>query len=167
MVEETYGQFLIRRVNEIVEDVVMALPADDDDGAEVIPFPQTLLYGDEGRKELLEGEVYADWAALLPDLAGRMAKEGVLLVLSALPTVGIQIQDPLFALIADLNASFYARGYLVGLLAGADGAPDNDEMDDYLLRVQVDVDNQITALEDLDVEGLGIEFTFTDEGETE
>lgn len=150
--EGTYGEFIVERVREIVEDVQMALPVGDgeDGSTEFIPFPDTLLYGDVLRSSTLESETYADWAAHLPDLVGRMAKEGVLLVLSALPEVGIQVESDTFALIADLSASFYARGYMIGMLEGADGAPSDAQMEEYLVRLQEDVDRQVAAMNQIE-----------------
>jgi hypothetical protein len=161
--EQTYGQFVVARTREIVEDVTMNLPTENEDGDPIIvPFPETLVWGDSRQDKLLTSDVGQDWGPHLPDLVGRMAKEGVMLVLGVSSDLGMAVQEPLFGMVADLAASMYARGYMIGLLGGADAAPDDVDMEEYLRNVETDIDEQVEKLN-----GLMESFEFDDEGETE
>lgn len=147
MVEETYGEFVVSTVREIVAEVGMNLPTEDENGEPIIiPFPETLVWGDSRQERLLSDEVGVEWGPHLPDLVGRMAKEGVMLILGISSELGLAVHEPVFSMVADLGASMYARGYMIGLLAGADGAPEDANMEEYLHNVQVDIDEQIARL---------------------
>ena len=142
--DNTYGEAIVAVVRQIIAEVTMPLPVTVDDGdSTMVPFPETLVWGDGERQKLLATSEYADWKEHLPDLTKLMAKEGVLLVLSSLPQIGINVEDPLFGLMGDLIASFYTRGYMIGLLAGPDGVPNDERMEEYLTEVQEDIDRQV------------------------
>lgn len=160
---ETVGEQIVNVVQGIINDVTLNLPADggEDGEATIVPWPETLVWGDDSRKSLLESEVYKEWEVHLPDLTARMAKEGVLLMLGIAGDLGLAPTDDLFNVLADIAASMYARGYMIGLLEGPDGAPADEPMDKYLAAVRIDIDRQVEEMG-------GLLTIFDDEtGETE
>lgn len=164
MVDEvqTVGEQILNVVRGIIDDVTLNLPTtNDNEETIIVPWPDTLVYGDASRKSLLEGDVYTEWEPHLADLTARIAKEGVLLMLGVAGDLGMTPTDSVFAMFADVAASMYARGYMIGLIDGADGAPDDEGMEEYLEAVRVDIDRQIEEMG-------GLLAIFDDEnGETE
>ena len=143
MVEQTFGQWVRNRMYRIFDDITLAIV--DPETQSLVPFPTTLVYGDPRRVEAMKGFDLDR----LTDPSERMVLEAIILMLGTLPQAGIEPSDPLFAMMCDLGATFYARGFILGSLLGVDGPIDRAEMDKFLDDVVGDIDSQVAEL-DLD-----------------
>ena len=149
MVEETpptFGEFVMGQIQEALDLTILPIP--DADGV-LVPYPETLVYADPHHNGMIRGEVWNEWQPHLDDLLTRVALDGVLLSIGALQQMGVEVTTHNFLPLADLMASFYARGYLIGLLEGPDGAAPYERMDTYKEQLKADLDEQST-LEDGD-----------------
>lgn len=143
---QTYGQWVEAKIRHIFNEATLAIVAPDET---LVPFPRTAVWGDPRR-----GKVLDDYTPeMMDDLRERceaIALEGVLLVLGSLPQSGWAPDDPVFVMVADLAATFYVRGYILGIEQGVNAPIPMEDLNEYIRSVVTYVDQQVAELEGLD-----------------
>lgn len=142
MSDQTFGQWIAARLEQVVDSVMTPMP--DADGV-LVPFPEMLIYADTEHTDVIDSPQWLAYEDRLTEIMGRVALEGVLLAIGSCDVIDVAVDEPFFPVLADMLSSFYTRGFLLGMVQGEAAAPSQERMDAYIQELVTDIDAQMAA----------------------